>query len=318
VPRPAAGARFERERNEEEAMTAQISPPVSRRRRRARPSPARERWLARYCDGCGRQRELLARATPAGSVLVIDRDAHNRRDCRLLAHLFADEPRGNADIVARCYLQDRRERALLCRPLAADDELSPPLVGESALDGDTRDLRVDELVDRRRRSFRLEAVDTGMSIPELRWRRSSDRGATALIVSLREVVASLESYEPHCSGTALALRRHGDDPAVSTTVLRCELERVRNSPIVLNRRLREAVLETVAREGLSFSEIATRCQRVKRDARGNQAGETSWLARRIGLLPEGGRCEPTPWVHSDVLALIARKGLGVSPREVEL
>jgi len=27
---------------------------------------------------------------------------------------------------------------------------------------------------------------------------------------------------------------------------------------------------------------------------------------------------PTPWVHSDVLALIARRGLGLSPREVEV
>ena len=67
-----------------------------------------------------------------------------------------------------------------------------------------------------------------------------------------------------------------------------------------------------------MSEIAIRCGRIKRDRRGNVSGETSWLARRIGLLPEGGGDEPTPWVHSDVLALIARDGLGVSPREVEL
>jgi hypothetical protein len=31
-----------------------------------------------------------------------------------------------------------------------------------------------------------------------------------------------------------------------------------------------------------------------------------------------GKPRPTPWVHSDVLALIARDGLGISPREVEL
>jgi hypothetical protein len=67
-----------------------------------------------------------------------------------------------------------------------------------------------------------------------------------------------------------------------------------------------------------MSTIAIRCGRVKRDRRGNESGETSWLARRLGLLPEAGQVMPTPWIHSDVLALIARRGLGVSPREVEL
>jgi hypothetical protein len=77
-------------------------------------------------------------------------------------------------------------------------------------------------------------------------------------------------------------------------------------------------LATIEHQGLSLSEIAIRCGRVKRDHRGNESGETSWLARRLGILPEGGRNAPTPWIHSDVLALIAREGLGVSPREVEL
>jgi hypothetical protein len=67
-----------------------------------------------------------------------------------------------------------------------------------------------------------------------------------------------------------------------------------------------------------MSEIAIRCGRVKRDTRGSSSGQTSWLARRIGQLPEGGQDSPTPWVHTDVLALIARDGIGVSPNEVEL
>ncbi len=90
------------------------------------------------------------------------------------------------------------------------------------------------------------------------------------------------------------------------------------SPIVLNRKLRQAVLVAIERQGLSMSEIALRCGRVKRDSKGNMSGETSWLARRVGILPESGTTRPTPWVHSDVLALIARNGLGISPREVEL
>jgi hypothetical protein len=105
---------------------------------------------------------------------------------------------------------------------------------------------------------------------------------------------------------------------VSVCRLAGELERLARSPIVLNRALREAVQRALARGELSMSEIAIRCGRVKRDRKGNESGETSWLARRLGLLPEAGRDTPTPWVHSDVLALIARRGLGVSPREVEL
>jgi hypothetical protein len=42
------------------------------------------------------------------------------------------------------------------------------------------------------------------------------------------------------------------------------------------------------------------------------------LARRLGQKPESGTREPTPWISSDVLALIARDGLGLSPYEVEL
>ncbi|HWF31691.1 MAG TPA: hypothetical protein VG188_03940 [Solirubrobacteraceae bacterium] len=158
-----------------------------------------------------------------------------------------------------------------------------------------------------------------MSIPELRWGCLPSAGAQEWVpVSLREAIASLERYEPVRTMTAcaLALKEQADD--VSVTVLRAELRRVQESPIVLNRGLRKAVLDAVERRGQSLSEIAMRCGRVKRDAAGNESGETSWLARRLGLLPEGGRERATPWIHSDVLALIARDGLGVSPREVEV
>src|SRR5664280_1647947 len=39
-------------------------------------------------------------------------------------------------------------------------------------------------------------------------------------------------------------------------------------------------------------------------------------ARRIGQLPEGGEEQPTPWIHSDVLALVVSQGLGASPHEI--
>jgi hypothetical protein len=73
----------------------------------------------------------------------------------------------------------------------------------------------------------------------------------------------------------------------------------------------------VASGQLTLSAIAHRCGRVKHDRRGNSSGETSWLARRIGAMPEGnGRL--TPWIHTDTLALIARDGLGRDPHELEL
>jgi hypothetical protein len=135
-------------------------------------------------------------------------------------------------------------------------------------------------------------------------------------VTLRELVGTLEDYEPARSMTATALRAQWPrDVGLSTLSL--ELSRLLRSPIVLNRGLREAV-ERAVRAGTSMSEIALRCGRLKSDRNGNRSGETSWLARRIGQMPEAGRARPTPWVHSDTLALIARDGLDLSPREVEL
>jgi hypothetical protein len=118
--------------------------------------------------------------------------------------------------------------------------------------------------------------------------------------------------------TERAIMLHEEDASIGLTRLASEFHRLCASPVVLNRGLREAVLEAIHRGGTSMSEIALRCGVVKRDRRGNISGETSWLARRIGVMPEGGERKITPWVHSDVLATIARKGLGVSPREVEL
>jgi hypothetical protein len=167
-------------------------------------------------------------------------------------------------------------------------------------------------------AYRLELVRGSGSTTELRWRRhAAERGrvrpASPTTVGLREVIGALESYEPACELTLTALIRYRPDPNVSTAVLRVQLERMQESPIVLNRRLRQAVLAAVERDGLSLSEIALRC-----DRRGNRSGETSWLARRVGILPESGSDRRNPWVHTDVLALIARSGLGISPREVEL
>jgi hypothetical protein len=263
---------------------------------------------------------VISRPGFAGTVLVVDRDADTLADRRLVAHLGADEPRENAAIVCEQYLDAAQLSGCRCRPLSGYDLRTNPFTDEEIVpDWSTaQEACSPELRDRNGRMHRLELAQTGMSIPELRWRRASGGDPDGTSVSVREVIAALESYEPVRTLSRTALAQHRDDPAVSVTVLRAELERVLETPIVLNRGLREAVLARIAREEVSMSEVATRCGRVKRNTRGTESGETSWLARRIGLLPEGGHQAPTPWIHIDVLGLIARSGLGLSPREVEL
>jgi hypothetical protein len=277
--------------------------------------------LARYAGVNGRPREIVARPGAASSLLVIDRDAVTLGDRRLVAHLGADEPPENAAVACRSYLQQARRNEHRCRPLTAEDFRTDPFADDLEEDELVpRAASVMPLLDNTGRSYRLECVDAGMSIPELRWRRRTahGQGAGSRSVSTREAIGALESYEPVRALTRRALAQGRRDGTVSTAVIRVELARTQESPIVLNRGLRESVLAAVERQGVSMSEIAMRCGRIKRDRDGNESGETSWLARRLGLLPEGGRDLPTPWIHTDVLALIARRGLGISPRETEL
>jgi hypothetical protein len=275
-------------------------------------------WLASYSDEQGRARELLALPGHGGSVLVLDRDAATLCDRRLIAHLAADEPQGNAELVCNHYLQDAKGR--WCRRMRPEDLRISPLACEA--DGMRHDLNSqDALVTGRDGNlYRLSPVQGERCILQMRWCRaaaeSDDRCWQQ--ASLREVIGAVESYEPMRTLTEQAIARHEEDHNVSVTRLRSELERLDGSPVVLNRRLREAVLDAVDRDGTSMSEIALRCGVVKRDRRGKVSGETSWLARRIGIMPEGGEKAITPWIHSEVLGSIARKGLRISPREVEL
>jgi hypothetical protein len=267
-------------------------------------------------------REVVSMSGAAGTVLVVDRDAATRRGGRLLAHLAADEPPENASLIARQFIADALSRKGGCRALTAEDLLVAPLDAEEGKPGPDFPSALRSTVavcDSAGRTYTLTSVAGHTSIPQLRWCRSRPGTDDSLeAICLREVVASLESYEPVQALTLRALARAEEDPGVSTAVLRAELARVQGSPIVLNRRLREVVLAMVAGDGLSMSSIAIRCGRIKRDCKGNESGETSWLARRVGLLPDSGHDSPTPWIHSDVLGLIAREGLGLSPREVEV
>jgi hypothetical protein len=275
--------------------------------------------LGRYIDREGRLRRVVALPGAQGSVLVVDRDATTLGDRRLVAHLAADEPRENVALVCEDYLRDPAGR--WCRRVTPEDLEVVPFADAQEIELQAEvSVSVSALTDRQGRTYCLELRATGMSIPELRWCRRSRaaEGESSEPISMREAIAGLESYEPVRTLTRRALALHRDDPAVSIAVLRAEHARMEVSKIVLNRGLRRAVLAAAAAQGLSMSEIAVRCGRVKHDSRGKESGETSWLARRLGIAPEGGESAPTPWIHSDVLALIARCGLGISPREVEL
>lgn len=274
--------------------------------------------LASYRDEQGRARDLLSLPGHGGSVLVLDRDAATLCDRRLVAHLAADEPQGNAELVCNHYLKDRKGR--WCRRIRPDDLWISPLACEA--DGIRHDLNSEDalVAGRDGNLYRLLPVQGERCIPQMRWCRFDAKSDDSCRrqASLREAIGALESYEPIRGLTERAITRHTNDHNVSVTRMRSELERLDSSPVVLNRRLREAVLDVVDRGSTSMSEIALRCGVVKRDRRGKISGETSWLARRIGIMPEGGEKAITPWIHSEVLGSIARKGLRVSPREVEL
>jgi hypothetical protein len=278
--------------------------------------------LGRYTDPRGRERELVRHTGAAESTLVIDRLAYTLGDQRLVAHLAADEPSENARIVASLYLAHADGGR--CRRLTPEDLETAPFATQESYAAtapeDPMGASGGELTDERGCIYRLEAACRRGSIHELRWWRHRKCGAQGPpeVLTVRAVIGSLENYEPVRALTAQALAEYQRNPRVSVATLDAELHRVYASRVVLNRALREAVLAAVRDDELTMSEIAIRCGRFRRDPNGWAIGETSWLGRRIGILCESGKSSPTPWVSSDVLALIARRGLGIAPREVEL
>jgi hypothetical protein len=289
-----------------------------------RPSRALTTSLATYTTRSGERREIL-RLTGAGDTsLVIDRDCDGANNARLLAHLATDEPVDNARRISDMYLADTGTRP--CRSLTSEDLQRAFGEGASSANALANGREDDEgaslataLADRHGVSYRLEVCADRGSISQLRWcRLAAQHGQRPKPVSVRHVIGALESYEPARVLTLAALARYADDDSVSVVALRGELERVSLSPIVLNRGLREAVEQALAGGEVTMSEIAIRCGRLRRGERGAVSGETSWLGRRIGLVAEAGHSQPTPWIHSDVLALIARDGLGLCPRDVEV
>ncbi len=257
-------------------------------------APARR--LTKFTAAGGEQREVLLSDGPAGRI-VFDRAAREPRDMRLVAHLGLEEPLGNADLLAQLYAGDAAVRALRC----VAPSKSRPLEAAAPPEGSCAQR---ELVGPGGAAISLRATVGG----ELRWIAADGKP-----LSVRDVAGALESYAPVRAATEAAIAA----APRSAGVLRSELRRLLESPILLNRALRERVERELAGRHATLGAMAMRCGRTKRDSSGGLSGDTSWLARRVGMLPEGGRRVPTPWVHTDVLALIARSALDVSPREVE-
>ncbi|MHB8492592.1 MAG: hypothetical protein ACYDA6_10335, partial [Solirubrobacteraceae bacterium] len=248
--------------------------------------------LAMYASPDGQLHEVVSLPGAAGSTLVVDRDAVSGGDPRLVAHLACDEPPENARVVCRHYLHDLHRGRGRCRPVAKGDlgaQIGPE--GEDSASPADSALAGAVVTDGKGRRYRIAMVPRSLSSRELRWTalgaENPDAGTApacpSRAVSLRDVIAAAERYEPMRAITVAALRVHQGTPGVSLCLLRSELRRMDASPVVLNRGLREAVLASIAGTGLTMNEIAIRCGRVKRCARGHIGGETSWLARRLGL-----------------------------------
>lgn len=301
------------------SSTANPPRPSRTARRRQSPSVGRAvpRPLAHYRDPASRlRREIISLPRPDGSTLLVDRLAGTRTDLRLLAHLTSDEPASNAHLVAEMYLADPTRGH--CRRLRRED-LQPPAAEPAAPTGGEQRPPVESLRDGEGRRYAIREMPASGTGRELRWTCASDDATGEVeVLSVRDVVGVLEAYEPVRMITGQTIEQAGREERPSVCRLREELRRLNNSSVVLNRGLREAVLARVAAGEVSLSEIAIRCGRAKQLARGKQAGETSWLSRRIGVSPDSTTGRPSPWVHADVLAVIAREGLGICPREVEL
>lgn len=275
--------------------------------------------LGEYTDReTGTEREIIGCGLSDGGVLVIDRFTITHTDSRLLARLQPDEAPENAQIVCDLYLEDKTRGR--CRRVTTED-YTPDHHPMNGSDGACGMAWRKPQKARDGSSYRIREIpkEDGLA-PELRWTRSPQNSPQGSFesVRLREVIAHFQAYEPSRTITLRALAAFGEHDRVSTHRLRRELKLLTSSCVVLNRGLREAVQRKIAQGELSMSEIAVRCGRTRNDRNGNSAGEASWVARRIGQVPETGKDQPTPWIHSDVLALIARDGLGGIPREVEL
>jgi phage baseplate assembly protein W len=250
-----------------------------------------------YADEDDVRREVVIYERPDQGALVIDRNNETHDNARLVGELARDEPDINAALLAQMWLE--------C-PL--EQRRAAPYSG-------TLPQQLPAQLDTADGTYRIAVVSRGERIgSDLRWvcqHPGSDKVAT----TLREVVAALEAYEPAVAMTEAAIATIPDDTDGGHSVLAREIARLRGSRRVLNRRLREAILAEVA-HGTSLAEIAARCGRVEIAANGVVKGESSWVARRVGLAGDGHGA-PRRWIDVDVLAQIA-DAISLTAADVEL
>ena len=158
--------------------------------------------LGTYRDLEGRTRAVIVRPGAGGSVLVIDQDAETLTDRRLVAHLAADEPAINAQMVAELYLADPAGR--WARALQGRDWVTLP--GGRELPQDPEPASTGELEDAGGRRYRLAAVEDHRHGRQVRWMRRGGR-RRAEPVALRTVIGALEAIEPARALTRAALKR---------------------------------------------------------------------------------------------------------------
>ena len=147
-------------------------------------------------------------------------------------------PPENAAIVCRHFLAQVRRERCRCRPLVPEDLSTVPFArgAEGARRTKVRPLPGLSQLDERGRSFGLERFQTGMSIPELRWScRYAERADECHAVSVEGRDRMPPALRAGASAHANALALHERLGDASVTVLRAELRRVQESPIVLNR-----------------------------------------------------------------------------------
>ena len=275
------------------------------------PSPLESgRVLGCYQDADGAQRTILAIDGVEGDTLVVDQSEGAVSDVRLVDHILADEPVldpsiDNAALVAELYMAEPSR----CRALRLSDLRPQPAELEALAFAD-----VLSAPDGGR--HRLDAGELDVEQRTLRWSAEDDRGRWR-VASLRSVIGALDAYEPARSMTVAALAYHsGRATDVHVSTLAAELRSLDRGAFVLSRCLREAAQRAVARGEVSWSQLALRCGHTHAVHGGHQCGDTSWLKRRLGIMPDTSTGRTTPWIRSETLALIAR-ALGVDPVSVE-
>ena len=167
-------------------------------------------------------REIVSTPGAGESTLVIDRLAGTHADARLVAHLAADEPLENARIVCEMYLIDQTRGR--CRAVTTQNLEQSPLA-PSRPTADRPSSPHPAVLDAGGHSYRIREVSSDDDFPQLRWTRSRHPGCDVDFdqLTLRDVIARLEDYEPARTLTAQALALHREDPRVSTCQLQQEL-----------------------------------------------------------------------------------------------